>query len=198
MEQLIADWGYLAIIVGTFFEGETVLVLGGLAAHQGFLRLDLVIATAFAGSFCGDQMWFWVGRRFGRRWLERHPGKVPLIERGTRLLDRWGAWFILSFRFLYGLRSISPMAIGLSSISAVRFAFLNLIAALVWAVAVGWLGFLFGNVLERFLSQIQMWEHLFLAALAIALVLFGLYRLAYLLPWVRRFRERSARPPSTD
>jgi len=186
MEQLIAEWGYLAIVIGTFFEGETVLVLGGFAAHQGFLRLDLVIAAAFAGSFCGDQMWFWLGRRFGRRWLERHPGKAPMIERGTRLLDRWGAWFILSFRFLYGLRSISPMAIGLSSIPALRFAGLNLIAAALWAVAVGWLGYVCGNVLEGILGRLQMWEHLFLAALGIAVVLFALHRLVRRLPWLRR------------
>lgn len=196
MEHLIADWGYLAVLVGTFFEGETVLVLGGFAAHQGFLRLDLVIAAAFAGSFCGDQAWFWLGRRFGRRWLERHPGKAPAIERGTRLLDRWGAWFILSFRFLYGLRSISPVAIGLSSIPALRFAALNLIAALLWAVAVGWLGYACGDVLEGVLGRLRMWEHLFIAALAIAALLFGLHRLVCWL--LRRRRGGRASPPSTD
>jgi membrane protein DedA with SNARE-associated domain len=177
MEELIGQWGYLAIVVGTFFEGETILVLGGFAAHQGVLRLDLVMASAFVGSMVGDQVWFWVGRRFGRRWLDRHPGKAVALERVGRLLDRWGAWFVLTFRFLYGLRSISPVAIGLSSISALRFTILNMISAAIWAVTVGALGFVFGKALESALGRLQAWEHRILAALGLAAVLYGLHRL---------------------
>lgn len=177
MEQLIGTWGYLAVVLGTFFEGETILVLGGFAAHQGFLRLDLVVASAFAGSLCGDQVWFWVGRRFGRRWLERHPGKAVLVERVAALLDRWGAWFVLSFRFLYGLRSVSPLAIGLSSISARRFTLLNIVSAAVWAGIVGCLGYVFGNAVEVTLGKLKLWEHRIMAAAAIALALYGLHRL---------------------
>lgn len=177
MEQFIADWGYLAILAGTFFEGETVLVLGGFAAHQGFLRLDLVMAAAFVGSLCGDQVWFWVGRRFGRRWLDRHPGKAVAIERVAALLDRWGAWFVLSFRFLYGLRSVSPVAIGLSQITAIRFSLLNLVSAAIWAVAVGGLGYAFGNAVEGVLGKLKVWEHRIEAALVIALVVYVVHRL---------------------
>jgi len=189
MEELIGQWGYPAILLGTFFEGETVLVLGGFAAHQGFLRLDLVMACAFIGSFCGDQLWFWIGRRFGRRWLDAHPGKAPAIERVSRMLDRWGAWFVLSFRFLYGLRSVSPVAIGLSSISALRFAVLNLVAAAVWSVSVGALGYFGGNAVEAVLGRLQYWEHRLLAALAIALAGYGVHLL------VRRLlRKRQSNP----
>ncbi|CCG39733.1 DedA family protein [Magnetospirillum molischianum] len=177
MEELIGQWGYLAILLGTFFEGETVLVLGGFAAHQGILRLDLVMACAFAGSFCGDQLWFWIGRRFGRRWLDAHPGKAPAIERVSQRLDRWGVWFVLSFRFLYGLRSVSPFAIGLSSIPALRFAGLNLIAAAVWAAVGAGLGYVGGNAVEAIIGRLQYWEHRILGAIAIALALYGLHRL---------------------
>ena len=66
--------------------------------------------------------------------MERHPGGAVDAERVARLLDRWGNWFVLSFRFLYGLRTISPVAIGLSSIpAAYRFTLLNAISAMVWA-----------------------------------------------------------------
>jgi len=186
MEDLIAQWGYLAILVGTFFEGETILVLGGIAAHQGMLRLDLVIASAFAGSLLGDQLWFWVGRRFGRRWVETHPGKVVMLERVGRLLDRWGAWFVLSFRFLYGLRTVSPLAIGLSSIGAGRFFFLNMIAAALWAVVVGALGYVFGQALAVVLGNLQAWEHRILAALGVAAIMVVVHRVV---------RNRLRRPP---
>lgn len=177
MEQFIADFGYWAVLAGTFFEGETVPVLAGFAAHEGILRLDLVMLCAFIGSFCGDQLWFWVGRRYGKTWLAKHPKSAVAAERVGRLLDRWGDWFVLSFRFLYGLRAVSPVAIGLSSISALRFATLNLISAAVWAVTVGSLGYLFGQAIESMMGRLKVWEHRILAALAIALAVYGVHRL---------------------
>lgn len=177
MEQFIADFGYWAVLAGTFFEGETVPVLAGFAAHEGILRLDLVMLCAFIGSFCGDQLWFWVGRRYGKTWLAKHPKSAAAAERVGRLLDRWGDWFVLSFRFLYGLRAVSPVAIGLSSISALRFATLNLISAAVWAVTVGSLGYLFGQAIEGMMGRLKVWEHRILAALAIALVVYVIHRL---------------------
>ena len=51
----------MAVILGTFLEGETILVLAGLAAHQGYLSLSGIILAAFAGSLCGDQLFFFWG-----------------------------------------------------------------------------------------------------------------------------------------
>ncbi len=175
--MFLAHWGYLAVLVGAFLEGETVPVLAGFAAHQGYLRLDRVIVCAFAGAMVGDQVWFWVGRRFGRQWMEHHPRKAADAKRVARLLDRWGDWFALSSRFLYGLRAISPVAIGLSSISAYRFLLLNVISAMGWAFAVSGLGYLFGNAIESAMGKITHWEHYIMAAGAVAVVLFIVHRL---------------------
>lgn len=190
MEELIARFGYLAVLAGTFFEGETVPVLAGFAANQGLLRLDLVMLCAFAGSFCGDQLWFWIGRRYGRTWLAKHPKSAAAADKVGRLLDRWGDWFVLSFRFLYGLRAVSPVAIGLSSISALRFAVLNLISAAVWAVAVGSLGYAFGQAIEGMMGRLKVWEHRILAAAAIALVVYVLHRVVK-----ARLQKRKAPSP---
>ena len=58
MKTFIQTYGYWAILIGTFLEGETILVLGGLAAHMGYMDLGGVILAAFAGSLCGDQLFF--------------------------------------------------------------------------------------------------------------------------------------------
>ena len=65
LESLIANYGYAAVLIGTFVEGETILVIAGFAAHRGYLSLPWVILLAFAGSLAGDQLWFYVGRRSG-------------------------------------------------------------------------------------------------------------------------------------
>lgn len=193
MEELIARFGYLAVLAGTFFEGETVPVLAGFAANQGLLRLDLVMLCAFAGSFCGDQLWFWIGRRYGKKWLAKHPKSAAAADKVGRLLDRWGDWFVLSFRFLYGLRAVSPVAIGLSSISALRFAVLNLISAAVWAVAVGSLGYAFGQAIEGMMGRLKVWEHRILAAAAIALAVYVLHRVVK-----ARLQKRKAPSPEGE
>ena len=58
MEHLIDTYGYWAVLLATFPEGETILVIAGFAAHQGYLTLMPVILAAFAGSLCGDQLFF--------------------------------------------------------------------------------------------------------------------------------------------
>ena len=73
LQELISHYGYVAIVIGTFFEGETILVLGGLAAHQGYLQLPWVMASAFAGTLLGDQLYFYIGRAKGQGLLETRP-----------------------------------------------------------------------------------------------------------------------------
>lgn len=192
IEALIEDYGYLAVLVGTFFEGETVLVLGGLAAQHGFLRLDGVMAVAFLGSFCGDQTWFLLGRRYGGRWLAARPSLAARVERVTRLLDRNATLFILGFRFVWGLRSVSPLAIALSRVPTARFFVLNLIAAAIWAVAVGLLGYLFGHAVELALGNLRQIEEWLLAAAA----LLGLSYLVGRFVWTRVRRRTASLPPA--
>ena len=62
LTSLIEDYGYLALLIGTFLEGETILVLAGFAAQRGHLEIEWVIVVAFIGSFSGDQLFFYIGR----------------------------------------------------------------------------------------------------------------------------------------
>ena len=70
---LVSTYGYAAIALGAFFEGETVLVLGGLAASQGYLALPGVCAAAFLSTLCADLVWFHLGRAKGPALLEKRP-----------------------------------------------------------------------------------------------------------------------------
>ena len=65
LQAFIENYGYFAVFAGCFFEGETVLVLAGFAAHLGYLSLPWVAATAAAAGFCGDELFFTLGRHYG-------------------------------------------------------------------------------------------------------------------------------------
>lgn len=167
IESFIDSYGYAAILIGTFLEGETILVLGGFAAHRGYLSLPWVIVAALAGTLFGDQLYFFLGRWHGQKLLAKRPSWKARAERAQNLLERFQKPLILVFRFLYGLRTVTPFVIGMSSVSTVQFILLNIIGALVWAVLVGVGGYAFGSALEAIIGDVKKYELEVLGAVAI-------------------------------
>jgi len=167
LESIVDTYGYVAVLLGTFLEGETILVLGGFAAHRGYLALPWVIVAAFFGSLCGDQLFFFLGRKHSQAVLARRPAWKASADKANRLLERYRTPFILIFRFLYGLRSVCPFVIGMSSVPAPRFIFLNAIGAMVWSCVVGTGGYLFGSALEVVIGDVKRYEVEALLAIAV-------------------------------
>ncbi len=138
IDRLIAEhgsWFYAIAFIWTFLEGETVVLFAGFAAAQGLLNPFLLVAATGLGSFAGDQSCFWIGRRFGSRLLGRFPRWRLGVEIALRWLERYNAGFILSFRFIYGVRNFSAFAMGMSAIRGRRFLMLNFLAAALWAAS---------------------------------------------------------------
>jgi membrane protein DedA with SNARE-associated domain len=166
--QFVEHYGYAVLVAGTFLEGETVLVLGGLAAKLGYLHLPAVMAAGFAGTLLGDQLYFQLGRRHGPWILARRPGWRVSADRAFALVERHPDLIILAFRFLYGLRTVTPFVLGMSRVPAWRYTLLNAAGGLVWAVAVAGAGYLLGNAAEVFLGQLKRYEGAVVAAVALA------------------------------
>jgi membrane protein DedA with SNARE-associated domain len=165
---LIHSYGYAAVALGAFLEGESVLLLGAAAAARGQLSLPAVIAVAALASFLGDQLFFQVGRRYGNALLARFPTLRPRAERVRELLQRHHLPLILSIRFLYGLRIAGPVAIGMSRVPWPRFMGLNFAGAACWALSIAGLGYGMGRVLGRLLAGVdadELWGAALLAAL---------------------------------
>lgn len=177
LASLIQTYGYGIVLIGTVLEGETVLTLAGFAAHRGYLQLSLVIVTAAVGGFLGDQGYFLLGRRFGERVFQHFPTFEPGAARVTRLLDHHNLLVILSIRFLYGLRIVGPLVIGMSAVSWQRFLLLNLLGAFLWSAALASLGYAFGNLIESVLGEVREVEKwVFAAILIVGIVVAVLHR----------------------
>jgi membrane protein DedA with SNARE-associated domain len=158
LESLLGTYGYPILIIGTFLEGETVLVLGGLAARLTYLSLTWVIACALCGTLLADQLCFLLGRHRGKNLLSRYPSWQPRVERALDLVEHHQTLIILGFRFLYGLRSVTPFAIGVSKVSHLRFTLLSLIGTSVWATGIGFAAYHFGQAVEAMLNDIKRYE----------------------------------------
>lgn len=172
LPQLLTDYGYLAVFVGSLLEGETILVLAGFAAYQGYLSLSTVVALAFCGGAIGDQIYFFLGRRHGKALLRRFPRLSGTAQRVNRLLMRFHEGLIIGVRFMYGVRILGPIVIGMSEVPAWRFVLFNAIGAALWAVTITSLGFVFGHALQLLLAEAEQYEAVaLLAIVGIALLL---------------------------
>jgi len=158
LESLLTTYGYPIVIIGTFLEGETILILGGLAAHLGYLSLDGVIVCGFCGTLLGDQLYFFLGRHKGKTLLARHPSWQPRTQRVFHILERYQVLLLLGFRFLYGLRTVTPFAIGMSNVSYLQFTLLNLIGAGIWTISIVFAGYYFGRAMQALLGDIKQYE----------------------------------------
>jgi membrane protein DedA with SNARE-associated domain len=168
LESFLAKYGYIAILLGTAFEGETIMIMGGFSAHRGYLELlPWVVLAGFAGNFIQNLIYFILGRRYGNRMMEKHPDWKPRLQQVSGWLQRFQSSLIIGLRFVPGFRVIGGVAIGMSDVSSGRFAVLNLIGAVLWAVVIGVLGYLCGHVLELIMGDIKQLEVPILAGIAV-------------------------------
>ena len=192
VNQLIAEhgtWFYLIAFVWTFLEGETVVLCAGFAAAQGLVSPIALLAAAWLGSYAGDQSYFWLGRHFGRAILDRFPGWHSGVAAALHFLERYNTGFILSFRFIYGVRNLSSFAVGLSAVPWRRFCGLNFIAAGLWATSFIAVGYFLGHALRAVLGDlVRSFNLVTLAAfVAFAVIMGSVHR--------RQRRRRFAIPP---
>lgn len=171
IETFIIHYGYIVILLGTFFEGETVVVLAGFLAHRGYLAFSIVVMAAFAGTFAGDQVYFFIGRKKGIAYLDTHLAWKIKSDRVLRLMQRNQILVILLFRFVYGTRTITPFLIGASGVPPLKFIILNVLGGLTWAFVITGLGYVFGHAAELLLHDIKQYELIIIGAI----ILTGLF-----------------------
>lgn len=153
--HLLLHYGLFALFLGAGFEGETVVVGGGLLAHKGLVSVPGAMAAASAGSFVADQLFFAAGRHFRDRAWVRRQRERPVFARVLGWLERYPIAFVFGFRFIYGIRTISPIAIGTSRVRGSLFLAVNVVAAIVWGCAFTALGYAFGHEVEALLHRFE-------------------------------------------
>jgi membrane protein DedA with SNARE-associated domain len=186
-EQFVSEYGYWAILLWTFIEGETVVIVAGFFAHQGLLDISFVMLTALVGSFSGDQLYYYIGRHGGARLIAKRKSWQVGAARVYKILDRHQYFLILTFRFYYGIRNITPFAIGAAQIPRRRFFILNLIGAIIWAALFSSGGYFLGETLRVFIEDYHRYALYVVAGLLVmAMIFWGIKKLCQ-----RRFVDQT-------
>ncbi|MFA5788252.1 MAG: bifunctional DedA family/phosphatase PAP2 family protein, partial [Actinomycetota bacterium] len=159
---LASPWAYVVVgalallegsaFVGLVVPGETAVILGGVLAFQGRVRLDVVILLAAVGAIVGDSIGFFLGRVFGRRWLAGRIGRFIGEERWQateRAFEKWGGTGVLFGRFVGFLRALLPFAAGTARMRYSKFVVFNVLGCVSWAIGFSVLGYFAGGSWRR-------------------------------------------------
>lgn len=185
ISPLLHSHVYAAIVMGSLVEGETTVVLAGFAAHQGYAPWWAVTLLAAATNFAWDQTLFALGRWRAGRTLGMAPRLSDRVQRVSPLIHRHRRWVVFAVRFMYGLRTADPVALGLARVPWTDFVVFNALGAAVWAVVFAGLGYAFGNAVVRMVGAAAHHELSAVLGLLLGTVVFGFHR------W-RRGRPRAA------
>lgn len=160
---LEAPWGYMIVGAATFLEnsvgagvvvpGETLVIIGGFYARVGDLWLPLLMVVVVVGAIAGDNVGFWIGRRFGRGFLERHGRKVLVtperLETAERYYEEHGGKTVFLGRFIPVVRSVGFIIAGVARMEWRRFIVYDVAGATIWGVGHTLLGYALGASYER-------------------------------------------------
>ncbi|HEY9480680.1 MAG TPA: DedA family protein [Candidatus Paceibacterota bacterium] len=177
LEATLAQYGLIAVFLGTFFEGEIVVIAAGLLSRLGFWPLWAVLVVAFVATFCGDQFFFYLGRKRGTAFLEKRGRKhwKQRAERVHDLIHEHHYKILFGYRFLYGLRIPTLFALGTSELETQKFVFINLVNSLVWSLLFVLGGYFFGDFFTLFIDNLQAYERQILIGVGVlALVIWGI------------------------
>ena len=184
---LISHWGYLAIFVfillgnlGVPVPEESILVLAGYLVWQGELRLPLVLVVGILSAIAGDNLGYWIGRRYGQKIIERYGRWVLLtpsrLEATRRFVTRYGGLGVLAARFIPGLRFMAGPLAGSAGLRPPVFMAANALSAALYVpamVAAGYaIGYGLGDYLKRFERAVGRVEHVVLIAAILVTVAF--------------------------
>jgi membrane-associated protein len=172
--------------IGLVFPGEVAVLVGGVVAHGGALRLWEVIVAAAFGAALGDQIGFVVGRRYGQALLTRLPPRLRRPDETARALElvkRRGAIAVVLGRWAAALRALVPGIAGMSGMSRPQFTIANLTGGTIWAVAIALAGYLAGASYRLVASRLGL-----AGDVIAALVVLGI--IAYLVLRRRRHSNR--------
>ena len=153
-QQFVEQYGYWAVFIWTFIEGETVFIAAAALAAAHIMQPWKVIAVAAFGAFIGHMVFFWLGRWKGMQLILSIPFLARHYPKANLILDKYAHWSIFIFQYLYGTRLVAAILFGCSSIEFWRFFLLQIVNCISWAMIIYAVGHVLGTagmaILNRF------------------------------------------------
>ena len=195
LQDFMKDYGYWAVAIGTFIEGETVLILGGIMAQLGYIKLFWVIVLSIIGGVGGEIAFYFFGRWKGREFVLTNRLTRRLYPKGKRLVDKYGYWGIFVSRYMVGMRAIAGVIFGIAKMNPFWYILLQFISVSTWAIWIGVAGYFFGLAINNALGDLRRYQLYFFTVVGVGLLFWwGLSHIRQ----VKLSPRNSSRPQDTD
>ncbi len=159
MSDTLLNWGYIILFLYSLGGGMVGILAAGLLSASGHFSLSLCILIAFFANVLGSTLLFLCGK-YGKKellpYFKKHRRKIALAQ---LKIKKHGVSLILIQKFIYGLKTFIPLAAGFAKYDFLKFFILNLIASLVWAIVLGYLGFAFGASISYMLDSFSQYSY---------------------------------------
>ena len=172
MEELIRDWGYIILFLYSFGGGFLALVVAGILSFSGELNIFLVILVAGVANFVGDQFLFTLARKNksqAKEMMQKHRRKIAMAH---LMMRKYGSWVIFLQKYIYGIKTLIPLAMGLTKYDYKKFILFNIFATALWAIFIGMASYMMGDLVYTYIEEFKSY-----GLAVVAIILFGVFLL---------------------
>jgi len=172
MEELIRDWGYIILFLYSFGGGFLALVVAGILSFSGELNIFLVILVAGVANFVGDQFLFTLARKNksqAKEMMQKHRRKIAMAH---LMMRKYGSWVIFLQKYIYGIKTLIPLAMGLTKYDYRKFLVINIFATALWAIFIGSAAYMLGDIVYTYIEEFKSYGLAF-----VAIILLGVFYL---------------------
>jgi len=172
MKELILDWGYVILFLYSFGGGFVALVVASILSYSGELNIVIAILVAGTANFIGDQFLFTIARKNkqqAKQMMQKHKRKIAMSH---LLMRKYGTWVIFFQKYIYGIKTLIPLAMGLTKYDYKKFMIFNLFATIVWSLVVGVSSYMLGNLVYTYIDEFKTYGFIFIAIVVIGIFYF--------------------------
>lgn len=169
----LATYGYIILFLYSLGGGMVAIIAAGILSYSGKMDLSLSIFIAFVANAIGDSLLFYMSRYNKSQmmpYLKKHRRKLALSH---LLMKRYGDRIIFFQKFIYGIKTLIPIAIGFTKYSFTKFNILNIISAAIWALLLGFGSYYAGGFLTNIANYFS--SHAWLAPIVIGVLLVSIW-----------------------
>ncbi len=171
----LATYGYIGLFIYSLGGGFVALMAASVLSYMGKMDLATSMVIAFTANVIGDNLLFYLARNQKEilyTYLKKHRRKLALAH---LKMKQYGSWIILIQKFIYGIKTLIPIAIGLTKYDLKKFTILNILSAVIWTFVIGLGSFYFGGTLMHLYGIIISKPYIAIIVVLLLIILIWIY-----------------------
>lgn len=169
----LSTYGYVILFLYTLGGGMVAIIAAGVLSFVGEMNLALCIFIATISNFSGDTLLFYIGRYAKAEFVMYLKKQRRNLALAQILFKKHGGKIILFKKYIYGLKTLVPVAIALTKYSFIKFSVINIISSAIWALSLGLVSFYAGDFILKIVDFIKQYP--FLMPIFIFLILGAIF-----------------------